>query len=128
MKKKNFYLALPVVLFAYCFPAEGQQAKKVSRIGVISVSSGISSFQEGLRNLGYIEGQNLLIEYRNAGGNLGRLPGLVNELVEQQLDLLFLDNQVAIGAAKNATKTIPIVMISSVDPMLAGHEIGRAHV
>jgi len=50
-----------------------------------------------------------VIEYRNAGGNLGRLPGLVNELVEQQLDLLFLDNQVAIGAAKNATKTIPIV-------------------
>jgi len=47
MKKKNFYLALPVVLFAYCFPAEGQQAKKVSRVGVISVSSGIFVLPRG---------------------------------------------------------------------------------
>jgi ABC-type uncharacterized transport system substrate-binding protein len=91
------------------FLPRGSKRRKSRASGLFLSHLVFSSFQEGLRNLGYIEGQNLVIEYRNAGGNLGRLPGLVNELVEQQLDLLFLDNQVAIGAAKNATKTIPIV-------------------
>jgi len=62
-----------------------------------------------------------LIEYRYGEGKLDRMPSLVNELVKQKVDVLFLENQVAIGAAKKTTKTIPIVMVSSVDPVMAGH-------
>lgn len=101
--------------------AHAQQPKRILRIGVITGQTRFSSFQQGLRDLGYVEGQNLLIEYRSGEGKLDQMPGLVNELVEQKVDLLFLDNQVAIRAAKKTTKTIPIVMLSSVDPVTAGH-------
>ena len=77
-------------------------------------------FRQGLRDLGYVEGHNLLIEYRYGEGKRDRMSGLVNELVDQIVDLLFVSNQVAIRAAKKTTKTIPIVMVSSVDPVTAG--------
>ena len=115
-------VALSAMLFALCMSAEAQQAKKVPRIGmVVSSPANSSAFRQGLRDLGYIEGQNLLIEYRHGEGKLDRMPVLVNGLVDQKVDLLFLDNQVALRAAKKTTKTIPIVMVSSVDPVTAGH-------
>ncbi len=109
--------------------AEAQQAGKVYRIGVVAGSRGRSGrpsrpyrkFVQRLGDLGYIEGQNLLIEWRYGKGRLDRMSSLVNELVEQKVDVLVVTNQVAIGAAKKATKTIPIVMVSSVDPVAAGH-------
>jgi putative ABC transport system substrate-binding protein len=107
-----------------------QPAKKIPRIGVVvsgetERSSLYEAFQRGLRDLGYVEGQNLLIEYRYGEGKLDRMSGLVNELVEQKVDLLFVTNQVAIRAAKKTTKTTPIVMVSSVDPVMAGHVDSR---
>lgn len=115
-----------MLLTAAVVAAVQQPPKKIPRIGVVvsgetERSSLYEAFQRGLRDLGYIEGQNLLIEYRYGKGKLDRMPGLVNELVEQKVDLLFVTNQVAIRAAKKTTKTIPIVMVSSVDPVTAGH-------
>jgi putative ABC transport system substrate-binding protein len=116
---------LGAVLFALCGSAEGQPAKKIPRIGIV-VSGGTENygsyqaFHLGLRDLGYVEGQNLLIESRYGEGNLDRMPTIVNELVKEKVDILFATNQVAILAAKKATQTIPIVMVSSVDPVMSG--------
>ncbi|HET8562396.1 MAG TPA: ABC transporter substrate-binding protein, partial [Candidatus Binatia bacterium] len=74
-----------------------------------------------LRDLGYAEGKNILIERRYAEGRLDRMPALVNELVEQKVDVILAPNNVVIRAAKKATKTIPIVMITTVDPVAAGY-------
>ena len=121
-----------VVMLAVAVIAEAQQPKKVPRIGVV-LSGGsvfpstIEAFRQGLRDLGYVEGQNLLIEYRYGEGKLDRMPGLVNELVEQKVDILFVTNQVAIRAAKKTTKTIPIVMVSGNDPVVAGLVDSLAH-
>lgn len=125
MSKNVFCLALCAMLLALCLPAQAQQ-KKVPRIGVLfsggpTGSSSIDAFRQGLRDLGYIEGQNILIEYRYGEGKLDRMPSLVNELLGQKVDMLLLSNQVAIRAAKKTTKTVPVIMVSSVDPVAAGH-------
>jgi putative ABC transport system substrate-binding protein len=80
-----------------------------------------SAFQQGLRDLGYVEDQNVLIERRYSEGRLDRMPPLVDDLVQQKVDVIVAPNNVVIRAAKEATKTIPIVMISSVDPVAAGY-------
>ena len=85
------------------------------------------SFRLGLRDLGYVEGKNVLIERRYAEGRLDRMPALVNELVQQKVDVIVAVNNVVIRAAKEATKTIPIVMVSSVDPVDAGYVESFAH-
>lgn len=114
-----------VILLAIAVVAQAQQPKKVPRIGVV-VSGGSESsppyeaFEQGLRDLGYIEGENVLIERRYGEGNLDRMPTIVNELVKQKVDILFVTNQVAILAAKKSSQTIPIIMVSSVDPVMAG--------
>jgi putative tryptophan/tyrosine transport system substrate-binding protein len=74
-----------------------------------------------LSDLGYVEGKNILIESRYAEGRLDRMPALVNELVQQKVDVIVAPNNVVIQAAKKATTTIPIVMVSSVDPVEAGY-------
>jgi putative ABC transport system substrate-binding protein len=74
-----------------------------------------------LSDLGYVESKNILIESRYAEGRLDRMPALVNELVQQKVDVILAVNNVVIRAAKEATKTIPIVMVSSVDPVEAGY-------
>jgi putative ABC transport system substrate-binding protein len=80
-----------------------------------------------LRDLGYVEGKNVLFERRYAQGRLDRMPALVNELVQQRVDVIFAANNVVIRAAKEATKTIPIVMLSSVDPVAAEYVESFAH-
>jgi putative ABC transport system substrate-binding protein len=132
MAIKTVVVLLVGLALASVHSAEAQQPKKVPRIGVV-VSGGpvlpltIEAFRQGLRDLGYVEGQNLLIEYRYGEGKLDRMPGLVNELVEQKVDILFVTNQVAIRAAKEMTKTIPIVMVSGNDPVVAGLVDSLAH-
>ena len=79
------------------------------------------AFQQGLRDLGYVEGKNILIEHRYAEGRLDRMPAFVNEFVQQKVDVIVASNNVVIRAAKEATKTIPIVMVSSIDPVAAGY-------
>ena len=127
MIHKIFSLALGTMLFALCFPAEAQQPKKVPRIGFVSAIGDpqtpgfqIEEFRAGLRNLGYVEGKSLLIEYRYAEGKPDRIPSLVAELVQLKVEVLVVGAQASIRAAMQATKTIPIVMVSSVDPVAAG--------
>jgi putative ABC transport system substrate-binding protein len=125
MKRQIIWLT--TILFACCSSAEARQpAKAVPRIGVI-VSSGnpsspqLDAFTLQLRDLGYVEGKNILIERRYAEGRLDRMPELVNDLVQQKVDLIVAPNNVAIQAARKATKSIPIVMVSSIDPVEAGY-------
>ena len=78
------------------------------------------AFRQGLRDLGYIEGKNILVEYRYIEGKRDRIPGLVAELVQLKVDVLVSGTLPAIRAAKQATKTIPIVMVTTMDPVATG--------
>jgi putative tryptophan/tyrosine transport system substrate-binding protein len=129
MKKGVIASALIVFMFASLYGADAEpQAKKIPRIGFISTTGAPGSpsplfdaFRLGLRDLGYMEGKNVLIEHRYAEGRLDRMPRLVEELVQQKVDVIVAVNNVLIRAAKEATKTIPIVMVSSIDPVAAGY-------
>jgi putative ABC transport system substrate-binding protein len=125
MKRQSIWLT--TILLACCSSAEAQQpAKAVPRIGFI-VSAGhpsspqLDAFRLELRDLGYVEGKNISIDRRYAEGRLDRMPELVNDLVQQKVDLILASNNVAIQAARKATKSIPIVMVSSIDPVEAGY-------
>jgi putative ABC transport system substrate-binding protein len=120
-------LALCALLFAVYLPAVAQQPKKIPRIGVLFVGSPTSSyvatsmeaFRQGLRDLGYVEGQNIAIEFRSAEGKNDRFPALASELVRLKVDVIVTGTIAAIQAAKQATGTIPIVTISG-DPVGTG--------
>jgi putative tryptophan/tyrosine transport system substrate-binding protein len=118
----RFFLTL-LVVFALSIPAEAQQARKVPRIGVLAASSPSSylartpAFREGLRDLGYIEGKNLVIEYRYADGKLDRLPDLAVQLLDLKVDVILASADPSVRAALKATKTIPIVFIAASDPV-----------
>ena len=127
MHKKIIRLALCALLFAQSIPALAQQPKKVPRIGYLSATdpASESTRSEGirlaLRERGYIEGQNIAIEYRYAEGRFDRLPELSAELVRLKVDIILVSGNRPILAAKNATKTIPIVMVGGgADPVEAG--------
>jgi putative tryptophan/tyrosine transport system substrate-binding protein len=137
--KKKFLVSLTssFIVAWFCLAEAQQTAKTTPRIGFI-YSTGtpetpslhtslFDAFRLGLRDLGYVEGKNILIERRYAEGRLDRMPGLVNELVQQRVDIIFAVNNVVIRAAKEATKTIPIVMLSSVDPVAARYVESFAH-
>ena len=79
------------------------------------------AFRQGLRDLDYVDGKNIVIVHRYAEGRLDRMPPFVHEFVQQKVDVIIGVNNVVIRAAEKATKTIPIVMISSVDPVAAGY-------
>ena len=122
-------VALCAMLFALCTSASAQQPKKVPRIGYLSSgnSASDSARAEGirlaLRELGYIEGQNIAIEYGYAEGKTDRFPELAAELVHLKVDIIVIagGGDSLIQAAKNATKTIPIVMTGAAsDPVAAG--------
>jgi len=107
--------------------AEAQQPKKVPRIGFVSGAGNannpgpnIEAFQRALRDLGYIEEKNILTEYRYMEGMMDRIPSLVAELVQLKVDILVSPVPSAIRAAKQATKTIPIVMLITTDPVATG--------
>ena len=118
---------LPFVLtlaaaFLTPLSAQAQQAKKMPRIGwlMVNTSPRAEAFQEGLRELGYVEGQNIIIERRNVESKLGRLPDLAAELVRAKVALIVALEPPAVRAAQQVTKTIPIVMRSTDDPVEAG--------
>src|SRR5262249_397855 len=126
MRKIVFGLALGAMLFALSVFAEAQQPTKIPRIGYVSGSGDASNqgpyveaLRQGLRDLGYVEGKGFVIEYRGFEGNLDRIPSLVNELVQLKVDVLVVPILSAARAAKQATKTIPIVMVTG-DPVAAG--------
>src|SRR5437773_11246582 len=103
-----------------------QTVSKVYRIGVLEVvgiaanAANLSAFRQGLRGLGYLEGQNFVIEYRSANGSAERFPGLAIELVKLKVDVILTRGTPAALAAKHATGTIPIVMAASGDPVGTG--------
>jgi putative ABC transport system substrate-binding protein len=104
--------------------AQAQQAGKVYRIGVLTGSPPDSPrwtpFREGLRQLGYIEGQNMAVEWRVSGGRAERLPELAAELARLKVDVIVATDNPAIAAAQKATRAIPIVMVLSMDPVASG--------
>ena len=127
MKRKVTFLALCAMLFALCFSAEAQQPKKVPRIGYLTAFAGdtesirAEAIRQGLRELGYVDGQNIAIEYRYAEGKIDRYPELAAELVHLKVDIIMTSGNAPTLAAKNATKTIPIVMMGiSADPVELG--------
>ena len=115
------------VTFAMCGAvAQAQQAKKVPRIGLLAppsasfFSTRIGAFRQGLRELGYLEGKNISIEYRYAEGKLDRLPHLAAELVHLKVDVILTAGEFGVLAAKNATRTIPIVFAVAEDAVESG--------
>jgi ABC-type uncharacterized transport system substrate-binding protein len=128
MGRNCFSLVLTILVWVTAYPAAAQQPKKVFRIGYLSSadaardSARYEAIRLALRELGYIEGQNIAIEYRYAEGKLDRLPELAAELVRLKVDIIVVPGgDRVIRAAKSATKTIPIVMSGpGGDPVVAG--------
>ncbi len=125
--RKALIWSLPILtLLLSISAAEAQQTKKVSKIGFLASSSGerlkgrMAAFQQGLRELGYLEGKNILIEHRSAAGQFEKLPELAAELVRLKVDILVAEGAPAAHAAKNATRTIPIVIGNAADPVGTG--------
>src|SRR5687768_7227767 len=122
MKKKFLLFAVIALSFVSYQSVEGQQPGKVARIGYLGAGSPATAghhakaFAEGLRELGYVEGQNIWIEYRWAEGKLESLPAFVADLVRLKVDVILSSATPAIRAAKKQTATIPIVMAGVHDP------------
>jgi ABC-type uncharacterized transport system substrate-binding protein len=116
-------LALSLILFA-APPAVDAQAGKVWRIGVLGTATAESPrwapFHEALSEFGYVEGQNIALEWRPSGGKAERLPDLAAELVRLKVDVIVAAGNPAIAAAQKATRTIPIVMVLALDPVASG--------
>ena len=127
MNQRIFRLALAALLVVLCSSVGAQQAGKIPRIGYISGTYNpsnpgpyVEALRRGMRELGYTEGKNFIVEYRGAEGRLETIPGIIDELIRLKVDLLVLPLVRAIEAAKKATKTIPIVIITQVDPVASG--------
>ncbi len=126
MNRNLIWLLLTAILLVLSHRAEAQQPQKVPRIGFLSgVSPSINSarveaFRQGLRELGYVEGRNIVIEYRYAEGRLERLPALADELVRLNVEVIVTAAPPPTRAAKQATVTIPIVMTFDDDPVGSG--------
>jgi putative ABC transport system substrate-binding protein len=126
MIKQILICLLLTVFLATVFSAEAQQSAKVPRIGYLSgatpdgQSARLEAFRQGLRELGYVEGKNVVIEYRYAEEKLDRLPALAAELVRLKVDVIVTGGAVITRAAKDATVTVPIVMAQDSDPVVNG--------
>jgi putative ABC transport system substrate-binding protein len=122
MRRREFIALLGVA--AWPMAALAQQAEKIPRIGYLSPRSALitsdHAFLQGLRELGYVEGKNILIEFRFADGKFDRLPGLAAELVRLNVDVIVAAVTQASLAAKASTKTIPVVMLAVGDPVRSG--------
>jgi putative tryptophan/tyrosine transport system substrate-binding protein len=124
MNRKIFGFTLSAMLLALCVSVEAQQLGKVYRLGILSVRGAMEPrdevFRQRLRELGYVEGQNLTIEWRFSEGKLDRLDSLAADLVRLKVDAIFGTATPTIQAAKKATTAIPIVMIAGADPVETG--------
>jgi putative ABC transport system substrate-binding protein len=123
--RRTFLAGAGAVVLAAPLAAEGQQAAKVPRIGWLPVNLAaaplnLEPFRKGLRDLGYVEGRNLVIETRDAEGRLERLPALAAELVALKVDVIVAPGTPQALAAKKATSTIPIVFVGATDPVTDG--------
>jgi len=123
MIRSIFVCLLTTAVLLTVSVVKAQQTARIPRIGFVAGSregTSIGAFQRGLRDLGYIDGKHIQVEYRYAEGNVDRIPTLVNELVQLKVDVLVVITLIGIRAAKEATKTIPIVMVTTQDPVATG--------
>ena len=123
MDRRTFLSTVALGVLAPPVAVEAQQAAKIARIGWLGserVGGLATAFLQGLRDLGYVEGRNVVIEYRTADGQLERLPALATELVSLKVDVIVTQSTVAALAAKQATRTIPIVFGAVSDPVATG--------
>jgi len=126
VNKKILVSILAVVILAFVHPAEAQQQAKVGKIGWLGARPAATAaeqrelFGRELRALGYVEGKNIAFEYRYADNKLDRLPALADELVRHKVDVLITTSTAEALAAKNATRTIPIIFLGTGDPVAAG--------
>src|SRR5205807_6360142 len=132
VKRRSFITLLGGAAVAWPLAARAQQARKIRKIGVLSPSvpiftSANSALANGLRELGWIEGQNIAIERRYAENRLERLPGLAAELVRLNVEVIVAVGTLGPLAAKRATSTIPIVMTAAGDPLASGLVASLAH-
>jgi putative ABC transport system substrate-binding protein len=132
MKKiTSTLLILAPLILALVYPAQAQKQATIPRMGLLSLGAPpnaiVDGFIQGLRELGYIEGKNIFIEYRFAEGKEDRLPELAMELVRLKVDAIFTAGTPALFALKQATKTIPIVFFSTSDPIGTGVVASLAH-
>jgi putative ABC transport system substrate-binding protein len=121
-----FLICLSVALVAVSFPTQAQPASKIARVGWLAAPAAaghadfVKGFRDGLRQLGYNEGKNIVIEFRFADGQMDRLPSLALELANLRVDAIVVVGSQAAVAARGATATIPIVMVSVGDPAAIG--------
>jgi putative ABC transport system substrate-binding protein len=131
MKNKIITFVLAALLLALGFPAAAQQAKSVPRVGFLTpdlhpadsrapAPRNLEAFRQGLRELGYIEGRNIIIEYRYAEGRFERLPALAEELVRLKVEIIVANNFTTVRAVRKVTTTIPIVVTGGMDPVGTG--------
>lgn len=132
MTRSNCRKILAVFVLLVVLPVEAQQPARIYRVGYLGASNAASSpfaaaFEQGLRDLGYELGKNLVVEYRSSAGNFDRLPALAAELVRLNVDVIVSGINPTIVAAMQATSTIPIVMTFGNDPVGAGLVASLAH-
>ena len=127
-------LLVSALLAVFAVPTMAQQAKRVPRIGVVNTEGSpqapgpqFEALRQGLRELGYTEGENIVIEARYPEEKPERTASLVTELVQLKVDLLVVGAQPAVRAAKQATKTIPVVFVTTQNPVAAGFVDSLAH-
>jgi putative ABC transport system substrate-binding protein len=127
LKKVGWFLIfVTTALLTFSVRTEAQQSAKITRIGYLDAVSlsvnaaRIEAFRQGLRELGYVEGKNIVIEWRSAEGKADRLPALAAELVRLKVDIIVAAGTSDTRAAKEATTTIPIVMTQDTDPIGTG--------
>jgi putative ABC transport system substrate-binding protein len=124
MDRRTFLAGAGGVLLAAPLAAEAQQAAKIARLGILGAGSAtglrLEAFIQGLRDLGYVEGRNLVIEYRNHEGKAERLPSLAAELVALRVDVILAVSTLPALAAKKVTRTLPIVFAAAADPVTSG--------
>ena len=125
MDRRAFLGTLAGSLLAAPLAAEGQETAKVARIGFLFLNLAPNphlkeAFRQGLRDLGYVEGHNVVIEYRDAEGKLERLPALAAELIALQVDVILAGGTPQALAAKHASRTLPIVFAAAADPVTDG--------
>jgi putative ABC transport system substrate-binding protein len=126
MRRRNFVFTLGAIFLALSIPAQAQQPARIFRIGILAPASAsyylprVEAFRRRLRELGYVEGKNIIIEYRYAEGKRERWPDLAAELVRLKVDVIVTSGGAIVLAAKKASATIPIVFASAPDPVGTG--------
>src|SRR5262249_35105002 len=132
MSRKILFWLITTVVVVTGLAADAQQPAKIPHIGflldapVSAMAARIEGFRQGLRDLGYVEGKNIVIEWRSAEGNLDRRPTLAAELVGLKVDVLVSPGPTVTRALREATSTIPIVMGQDIDPVGSGFAISLA--